>query len=487
MGSPPVPSQAAPQGQGTQPTINTVQPRAPWVYLQLQFNDPTGTLRDFPQNLPVRVRLSYNGSPPTTYEVNDNLGAGGTLSFELLGPSSQPWQKNFTLLFPGSETEYLVCEPRGATAGATEFTTDVTALSSPPGSPPQAAKRFFRLPGPQGTGPTQIWGLKHSDWATPGGTSNATFTANTGTFSHTWNAPGGAPDIGQQTAPVVLVLDPHWKFFKFQFFDRYYGPTSISSPPRPSHGRRISIPPIVMDGFMVTGSPPPADPYALPVATQSNWTTAGDAKDIAQCLPWMVRWDNSGTNLAPLTGTNMALRFQTDPAQQSCIYSELDTVRSIVNLASTANELKPGPNRLKYYDLPRVWKSRKYYARGLNPGSPPTDGKFFQDLTQADVARADAQATPLIFCLDDIVLTDANRQQLALGATDRVAIFHHRFSKPPTGSPPFAGSPNLSNEGVYTPGTDVKMDGYPYTDITMAVKYYISDLSRLDTPGGRAG
>jgi hypothetical protein len=58
MGSPPVPSSAAPQGQGTQPTINTVQPRAPWVYLRLQFKDPTGTLRDFPQNLPVRVRLS---------------------------------------------------------------------------------------------------------------------------------------------------------------------------------------------------------------------------------------------------------------------------------------------------------------------------------------------------------------------------------------------------------------------------------------------
>ena len=51
---------------------------------------------------------------------------------------------------------------------------------------------------------------------------------------------GAAADFGAAPSPpIVLTLDPHWFFSRFQFFDRHYG--------RTHHNRRISIPPVVLE------------------------------------------------------------------------------------------------------------------------------------------------------------------------------------------------------------------------------------------------
>ena len=304
---------------------------------------------------------------------------------------------------------------------------------------------------------------------------NGSYDPTTGRVTQTVTP---AADIGTVAAPVEFVLDPHWKMLQFQFFDRYYGNAALNSPPVTGHGRRIATPPLWLEGFRT-------DPNAAGASadTISNWTIGADPKDGQQCLPWILSKTNTGAALPTLTGATMGLRFRTHQALHSFIYSSSDTVREIQHLVtSPPGPLAPGPDRLRYYDLPRIWKSKKYYTRNLT-GSPPADAKFFQNMTAADLAQADFKALDtsvprqLIFSLDDIILTKANLVQLPIGATQRVTLFHHKFANRSPNMPPGTTWPNLSNEGVHKPGASVSTQGYPYSNITLTVLYYITDYA----------
>jgi len=422
------------QGLGNQDGINVLQLAGVKIFLRLCFTDPEGTKRFFPPELPVRVEFSGGG---TARAAQCTLGNNGRLTFLAQGNAGQAWRQ-FTLRFPANPANprYVVYEARGEPP-------------SPPGSPPAVPRvvdnppatqeRFFKLPVNFGA-PSESWALKHSDW-TPGAGANAfpahaTFTANTGIVRHNQDPP---LDIGTVDQPVELILNPHWKFFRFEFFDRYYGPASRGSPARPSHGARISIPPVALEGLR--GHPNAAG--ADPIETVSNWTIDDGANRLLQCLPWIVRRDHNHHALPHLTGANLGLRIRT--AAHSYVYSQSDTVREIRTVAPGDAALNPGPDRLRYYDLPETWKSRRYYTRNL-AGSPPNNGKFFQNLTQGDVDRSNARGTPLVFCLDDIVLCDptaaGDYSPLAGAGNDRVAIFHHRFDNSAAGA---------SNHGIYDP------------------------------------
>ena len=319
------------------------------------------------------------------------------------------------------------------------------------------------------------WELGQADWSPPLFAGNGQFSPPRGKISHTVSPPR---DIGSAASPVVFVLNPHWKYQQFQYFDRFFGHGLMNSPPGVGHQRRISIPPIALEGFR-------SDPNsaASPPDTHSNWTIGANPLDLIQCLPWMMRRQLDGTPWSPpMRGSAIGMRFQTDQANVSAIYAQDQNTRTIgvysPPVAGGNGPLDPGPNRLLYYDLPRVWKSRNYFARGVPdspPGSPPA-GQFFGDLNDADLARSDARATPLIFSLDDIVLTDAAFAPPPLAAADRVAILHHRFADRQVSPPaPAAQFPNVNAEGVYTPGGDASPPGFPYSNVRIRKPGYLTD------------
>jgi hypothetical protein len=422
------------QGLGNQDGVNVLQQAGVKVFLRLCFTDPEGTKRFFPPELPVRVEFGGGG---TARSANCTLGDNGRLTFLARGTDAQAWRE-FTLQFPAqaASPRYCVYEAPGASP-------------SPPGSPPAVPRvanalpntqeRFFRMPVNFAAGGS--WGLRHSDWTAGTGANafpgHATFTANTGIVRHNQDPP---LDIGTVDEPVELILNPHWKYFRFEFFDRYYGPASRGSPARPSHGARITLPAITLGGYR--DHPNAAD--AEPIDTECDWTIDGGANKRLQCLPFILRRDQNAADLPPLTGANLGLRFNT---VNGYVFSQSDTVREIRTVAPNDAVLNPGPDRLRYYDLPPVWKSRRYYTRNLG-GSPPADGKFFQNLTQADVDRGDDRGTPLVFCLDDLVLYDNSTGALrplppqAPAAPERVVIFHHRFDNSLAGA---------TNHGIFKP------------------------------------
>jgi len=455
---------------------NAVQPPNAMVFLQLQYLAPgENQPRNFPPQFPVTVRWGEDVEPPgaNTHEETYQTTADGKLQFPAQPVADKPWRR-FTLRFQATANQprYIYVEKR-ADPQQPGFTTD-----DPNVIRQETPNRFFSVP--------ERWNLKQSDWnlGNTGFAGNGQYTKATGAIEHTAFGAGGNPnaprDIGSAATPVQFVLNPHWKYHRFEFFDRYYGPT-FGDPARDGHGQRISIPPIALEGFRNNTDPALAE---VP-GSRSNWTVGADEQNLLQCLPWILRNDATGAALLALTGANMGLRFLTtqEADKQTYIVSQSKTAQELQHLkADSPPASPPGPERLKAYDLPRVWKSKNYFTRET-PASPSGPGQFFNNLDAAAMNRADTQNTPLIFCLDDIVLANDAYRQVPLPPDDRVAVFWHTFSdRFVLQSPPGAAVADFSRLGVYKPGADGHWNGYPYSDIQMPVRYYITnypDWTRL--------
>jgi hypothetical protein len=467
---------------------NAIQPPPPAIHLRLQFRDPEGNVRDFPPGYPLQVRFTQGPN----FEVIDGVtGDEGRVSF--LARIYNPWSA-FTLEFNAPGIPYFVCEPNlSPPAPATEL----RLISPPIDEKTMRERRFFALP--------QTWTMPQADWSPPPTvTPSGRFAA--GTFYHTLSPPADI-SIGTDPNPVALILDPHWKYVRFEYYDRYFGNDSLDSPPRAGLNRRIAIPPIALEGFQ-------SDPAAAgtPADTVSNWvidpTNASDLTRVVQCLPWIVRRQPDTTPLAvPFDGANMGLRFKTtdDPNVIPVVYSEEADKRKIefqspptnppVSSPPDVRKLDPGPDRLRYYDLPRVWKSQHYFARNVPnspPGASPPDGQFFDQLFLADLALSDAAAQPITFSLDDIVLTDDGIDPITLDPPDQVTIFHHRFANRVL-SPPAAAAAiaNVSTEGIWkrqmAAPVDLSPPQFPYSFVGLRRRHYITDYpdwTRLVTAQG---
>jgi hypothetical protein len=405
------------QGYGIR-AINTIAQIVPDVHLRLSFLSPEpGTeIRPFPATFPIIVRYGLELPVPQQTERNYQVQADGYLTF----PAWDAIQSTtFSLRYqcPAGNVPYIACEARGAAVSqrydilpnAHHPHEDVAALFGGPG-------RLFSLP--------PVWLLHQLDWHSRGAAPlanapdvgpNAAYTVATGRIERLVRA-----DIGSPAAPIEFVLDPHWTFWRFLHFDRYYGHT---------HNRQVSIPPIWMEGFRANG-----DADADPADCCSNWTVGADA-DQLQSLPWALRRVAGGAALPNMTGATAGLRFRTHRARRTMVFSQDQNTRLLRDMdpaqPADRDALKPSPDRLHYYDLPRIWKSRRYLARHVAGEQPPV-ATFFQDLTAADIQGTENRGTPLLFALDDMVLYESaaaapTNPLPALAATERVAIFNHRF------------------------------------------------------------
>ena len=419
------------------------------VYLRLRFWDPEHVARDMPEGLQVRVAGQ-------TF----NLRAEGRLSFvaRILSPPG-----SFSLEFPATNLRFVVCEPapNGSPPGSPPAGTSPPSYPRLANAAPNTQERFFALPIDYGSPPGMPWATTNSLWSmatSPPG--NATYS--NGVITHT----NRSRSIGSGTQPAVLILDPRWRHFRFEFFDRYYGPAPRSGGGA-GHGARITIPQIGLEGFYES-----TDPADGAVAnTHSNWTVSAGGQNRTQCLPWILRKKRDGTEFK-IEGQRIGLRFKLP--DRSYIHSTSGTARAIEVINP---DPLPGPRRLQYYRLPALWKSKGYYTRGVT-GSPP-NAKFFGELGPEDINKADGAGSALRFSLDDIVLAAFNPAgalaPVQLGDQDRVILFHHRFSG--------------ANNGIYAASTaNIDERGYPYSNVTLhpasrydpavsppTARYYIHD------------
>jgi hypothetical protein len=381
---PPHPQEATvTQGAETLATLKIAPPLM--AYVHLAYTDPDDVSRDFPEDFKVVVIYDDGMEYSAKLDGKGNgLSGSGTVGIPI-----DRSKIDFTLSFSSNSSLFVICEKPGdeteTEIGGTARITD--------------GKRAFMLP-------KDKWNLSNSDW-TVTNASNYAESKFTGLDDPNTT-------IGTEEAPVEFLLNPHWQYHKFEFFDRKFGESD--------HHGRVSIPPIMLEGFRKE----PDDVLVRP-DTISNWPTGTDAKDMKLSLPWILRKKDDGTPLDALN-KDMELRFQTNSGTGNYIHSKSATERELKGIAGNVAELQPGPERMAYYDLPSLWRSRAYYTR--KAGS--TDGKFFYDLTEADITAADTKATPLIFCLDDIVLFkvgDLGFEPLEpLSDTDKVVIFHHLFN-----------------------------------------------------------
>jgi hypothetical protein len=235
--------------------------------------------------------------------------------------------------------------------------------------------RFFKVP--------PKWSLADTDW----GVESPVFSQN---FFRNLDNP--ATTVGILENPVRMTLDPHWQYLRFTYFDRFLK-------------KNLSIPPVTMEGFLhAKGSGSPD--------THSNWTVQ-PPDTLQQCLPWILR-------TPPKPDKDTLIQFKTDA--DTFIEVKQDGSRQLV--AGTKHDT-PLPNRLHFYDLPVLWKSSHYLARFSNPSGIDTSKDGFYEKV-AD--RATSLAQPMMFSLDDMVLTDAGIHPIAWTAKDRVAIFKNTFS-----------------------------------------------------------
>ena len=218
-----------------------------------------------------------------------------------------------------------------------------------------------------------------------------------------------ATTFGSDAKPMQVVLDPGWQFYRFEYFDRFFGHSD--------HGdKRVPVPPLLLDGWRQ--DPGGAGAKAAP-DSRSNWMAQPAAADkAAHCIPWILQRSATGTDLK-LDPKKMLLQFET--GLSSFVVSKSKDER-VIEQTADANRLQASAERLKLYDLPATWKSKRWFVR-----PPGGGGAFFEGLTDAQVAASKKIDGRLAFCLDDLVLLDESRNFVALAAGDRVAVFSHRF------------------------------------------------------------
>jgi hypothetical protein len=367
------------------------------VHLRLTWKDPAGNEHPFPRGFPVEVVFG-DGSDPQQEEVE----ADGELSFIV-----DKRKLSFTLRFRHDEASFFATD-----AGAMASSSDAERLVSKADVPDLLRQgfRIFRLPGE--------WSLRRADFAVDASKA-PTYTAPSFEALDTLETIGTAGD------PCSVVLDPHWQYLKLVYFDRKLE-------------ARHSIPPVVVEGFLDRAASS-GEPETL-----SNWVTEPEA---CQCLPWILRRAEDDSALAkPDAQVLIQVRTQAGTFVDSSAEPRKlvtkgrsdpgDDIGLNVGEDTSVDFDQPSASRLAFYDLPPVWKCRKYHTRW---GEPPAQQGPFEDV----VANQSENAKPHVFSLDDIVLTNASLAPIAWtpDATipNRVALFSNSFAR----------GTNLSNCGVW--------------------------------------
>lgn len=371
------------------------------VHLKFVYKTPEGNERALPKGFPYTLRFQDNTTEDKTIE-NDN----GQIFLQVLRE-----KKTFTIEFKFTETNFIA---------SPEDDTQKDELVKEAGVKEKIKNNFkvFNLP--------LQFKLKTSVWELSPTVSN--FDSTEKQFNDLDNL--SVENIGSEASPIKMILDPKWQFLKFLYFDRWIK-------------TKQSLLPFVLDGFNSASDTAPA--------TRSNWLTTTEG---CQCLPWIIqespkpdsntflKFRSAENTFIETSGTasNFSRRYVTKnpPASSDPGLTEGGTINRDFSKAET--------NRLAYYDIPVLWKSKKYFTQlSGGTGNPPSRVGKFEDL----VTETTTDDKPLIFSLDDLILTDKKLNPINWipdnKILNRAAIFCNTFSR----SGP--NSDDLSSEGLYKP------------------------------------
>ena len=403
------------------------------VFLKLEYRDPeftdaSKTTHPFPETLPVQV-VFPDGSTPLDLRVEKD----GKLTFQV-----DRDKKSFTLRFDTNDPEFrYFVSPTGETTG------DKSERCLKEDKALEALAdhcRVFQVP--------NIWGLKESEWT----------VENTTKYSHPdfTGIEGNQENIGSEATRALLRLDPHWKHFQITYFDRRIR-------------QRMGLPPIVVEGMQSATSTQPD--------TRAAWVSAG----ACQCIPWILKKPDNQSVLqfrtAPdtyvhATGTGTTRELVTKPKGGGSV---TPTLRINAGKAVNIDFSVPNTERLGYYDLPPVWKSKQYFGKlsGGKDGSGKDLPPAKQGLLDSLMSETTTDEKPLMASLDDMILTDENLKPLAWMPDDktenRIALFCNTFSK---AGP---GSADLNVVGLYKADTGNKRSYFTVVPTVEKTRNYIAD------------
>lgn len=404
------------------------------LYLRLLYKDPENNERPFPPGLNLKLRFT-DASP----NMDVRTGADGHIFLpknNANDPDERPIverrHRGFTIILSDNHDRFVRVEPDGASAKQSHLETVVPDPSQPAPAaapaPPYTREyglkpaRWFQLP--------RQWPLSDSTWEVRNHDhyNNYNFT----------QLENEATKVGTAARPVILVLDPHWQYLRFVYFDRWL-----------EEQAPISIPPLALAGHF------PA-PTALPEPTPRtkalwNINTAKDGFATVLCLPWIIQVGGHKPD------NNVQINFET--AADTFIETAQDRKsRKVVVGLQAAVKDTPNATRFRYYDLPAIWKSRRYFCRLGN------DANRFAGLSDRNAHPTSADE-PLTFSLDDIVLTDHTLTPIAWVPNDRAAIFSHLFSNKDSKGKEV---PDLTNIGLYKPDSDNNDNPWYFTKVPQA-------------------
>lgn len=317
--------------------------------------------------------------------------------------------ETFTLDFSSEEPKFLAQSAPAEEGG-----------EPPPPVCVDPSALFAMAPTTQYIGFPKTWDLSTSKWKVEGAD-----TYNTGAFTFEGLA-DTATKIGTPDAPVKLTLEIRWEFFQFVFYDR--------------QAKKLSACPLQLEmrGWLDGAN---ADPEAPD--TRCRW-----ASGQSQVLAWMQEKGTTETLISMHTEEGTFVKTADDGTQTLEVGLELN---------------EANVERMRFYDLPQVWRSKGYWAR-LSAGSPdqaPSKEGVWTDMWETGTA----DGTPMMFFLDDIVLTDKDLAPIEWKGDgdkpNRIAMFCNTFDD--QGSGP-AGS-TFSKTGLFNPDPDLGCYSTDPTDI----------------------
>lgn len=389
------------------------------VHLKFVYKTPDDKERSFPKGFPYTLKFQDNTTEERTIETDN-----GQIFLQVLRE-----KKTFTIEFKFSETNFIASPDD-------EAKNDELVKEPQVKEKIKNAFKVFSLP--------LQWNLKNSTWELSPSVSN--FDDTEKQFNDFDNL--SVENIGSEASPIKMILDPKWQFIRFNYFDRFIK-------------TKLSLLPFVLEGFNSASDNKPT--------TRSNWLTPAKGN---QCLPWIIqetkkpdantflKFRSSNNTFIETTGTssNFSRRFVTKSPPSS-------TDPGLIEGGSIERDFnKAEANRLAFYDIPKLWKSTKYFTQlSGGDGNPPSKVGKFEDLA-AEITSNDK---PLIFSLDDIILTDKDLNPIKwipdTKTENRVAIFCNTFAR----SGP--NSSDLSSEGLFKP------DGKAFIDSTNTPNTFTSN------------
>jgi len=382
------------------------------VHLKFLYKTPEEAERAFPKGSPFILKFQDNTEEPKTLERED-----GQVFMQVLRE-----KKAFSIEFRFAESKFISV-PKDLS------NKDELISESQVKNKVKNEGKVFNLP--------LTFDFKNTDWTLSTAVSN--FDNTEKKFINLENL--SIENIGSEASPINLTLDPHWSFFKFQYFDRLLKD-------------KKSIPAILLEAFSdstKTGGSP---------EIKSSWLTNTEG---CQCVPFILQ--NTSSGVKPL------LQFRTDA--NTFIESKKDGSR--IYVSGTARNTADA-ERLRFYDMPVLWKSKTYFTKlSGGSGKPPAKMGKFEDLAK----ESTTDTAPLLFSLDDIVLTDKNLNPINWipdnKAENRAAIFCNTFSR----SGP--NSSDLSSEGLFKPDGKAFINGNTINTFTGNNLGFFTQLPKDET------